>query len=120
MAFRIPSMPLSANVWRQGLSVLDPPSLVTVCNLSIGRRVLASTGIPSDLDTDTVVVTLLLPALTDVRDGVSPPGADTVEVPAGSLRYYVVKQVDDVGKGFPNEFRFAVISKLAPWPSPVP
>jgi len=84
-------------------------------------------------------LTLLVPKLTDIR----PPGlssgtnvwGDLVEVPAGSSRWYMVIQVDDVGKGFPNEHRFAYLLPLFnstmiglvqnagapnPWPVPIP
>jgi hypothetical protein len=46
-----------------------------------------------------------------------------VEVPAGSGRYYEVVQVDDAGKGFPNEHRIAGLIAtvdLGMWPVPYP
>jgi len=120
MPFRVPAFPLAINIWRAATGVTNPPDVVTVCNLTVGRRATATTGIPEDLDPDTVCLMAYLPKLSDVRDSYSAGGADIVEIPAGSLRYYTVKQVDDVGKGFVNEFRFAVVVKLAPWPSPIP
>lgn len=63
---------------------------------------------------------LITSALADVRDNVSHPAADRVEVPAGSGRLYSVEIVDDVAKGFPNEYRIAFLSKVPPWPSPIP
>lgn len=120
MAFTIPTFNLSANFWRFGNPVTNPPDVSVASNLAWGRRVTAATGIPEDMSTDTLLGVLLLPKGTDVRDGVTPGGADTAEFPAGTGRYYIVKQVDDVGKGFDNEFRFAVVSKLAPWPAPIP
>ena len=120
MAFRVPAMPLAVNIWRNATGVLNPPDLITVGNLAWGRRVTAATGIPGDPGEDTAVNYLLVTALTDIRDNISPGGPDVVELPAGTLRYYYVKQVDDVGKGFANEFRVAVIAKLTPWPAPIP
>ena len=70
---------------------------------------------------------LLLPAGTDIRDSTNysftVDKTDMVEVPAASGRIYVVEWVDDVGKGFPNEFRVAAIAKASGWglwPSPIP
>jgi hypothetical protein len=120
VAFIIPRFILPANIYRVGVPVTDPPSLVVMGNLSWGRRSTGTTGIPDDLSPDTMFGNILFPAGTDVRDNYSVPGADIIEFPAGSKRYYGVKQVDDVAKGFANEFRFAVIYKLAPWPSPIP
>jgi hypothetical protein len=120
MSYRIPTFNLTVNVWRAGTAVTDPPDLTTLGCMSIGRSTTMTTGIPEDPSVDTVTIRLFVPKLTDVRDAVSPPGADTLEVPAGTGRYYIVRQVDDVGKGFPNEFRFAAIAKLAPWPAPIP
>ena len=55
---------------------------------------------------------------------------DVVEVPSGSGRWYQVNLVDDVVKGFTNEYRIATIVKIgqnyggtAPglfWPIPMP
>ncbi len=63
---------------------------------------------------------LLFPALTDVRDYGSSSGGDGIEVPAGSGRYYSVGYVDDVAKGFPNEYRMAFVAKRILWPTPIP
>jgi hypothetical protein len=118
--FRIPAFPLVVNVWRAATPTSFSPDVVSPGNLQMGRAVVATTGIPATPSTDTQLVRLLLPALTDVRDSFSAGGPDQVEVPAGSARFYFVKQVDDVAKGFPNEFRLAVIAKVYPWPAPIP
>lgn len=120
MAYKVPAFPITCNVWRATSPVTGPPDLTLPCNLAVGRRVTAATGIPDDESPDTLLVALLLPPRSDVRDAYSPPGADIVECPAGTLRYYLVKQVDDVGRGFANEFRYAVAAKQAPWPAPIP
>ncbi len=132
MAFSVPSFPLTANVF-------SPPwpgvfRLATPCNLGMGRRVNHPTdggfgGPPSIL---TIVNTILVPALTDIRDYCNLAGQDFVEVPAGSNRFYIVQSVDDVGKGFPNEYRIVQIGKVRDgadgagtypgyfWPTPIP
>ncbi len=60
--------------------------------------------------------TILLPALTDIRDGYGAAlTPDVVECPSGSGRWYVVFGVDDFGKGFPNEHRYALVNKIGQW-----
>jgi len=67
---------------------------------------------------------LLLPALTDIRDPniTSPASSDYVEVPVGLGLYYRVTQMGDIAKGFANEHRFALLTRMAafpfPWPCP--
>lgn len=63
---------------------------------------------------------LLCPKLTDIHGQRPGFGPDNVEVPAGSGRYYRVMFVDDWAKGFPNEYRIALILAYADWPSPIP
>jgi hypothetical protein len=107
----------------------------TVCNLSTGRAsrssAFADTGFPGELGTDR---NLLLPAGTDIRDfncALAGYPYDIVEVPSGSGRWYAVGIVDDVAKGFPNEYRMAYITKISDavdsprnaglfWPTPIP
>jgi hypothetical protein len=74
---------------------------------------------------------VLFPHGTDIRDESCTPAADLLEVPTGSGRWYLVAYVDDVGKGFPNEYRMAIVWKVfgddgltffnfPPWPVPIP
>jgi hypothetical protein len=63
---------------------------------------------------------LRLPIGTDIRDPKAPAGADTCEVPRHSQRFYTVQWVDDIGFGFTNEHRFAIIQALGTWPTPFP
>jgi hypothetical protein len=64
---------------------------------------------------------LLVEKGTDIRDGSATVRGDTVECPAGTGRFYRVGYVDDVAKGFPNEYRVALLSKRGPsWPTPIP
>lgn len=102
------------------------------CNLAMGRRVqgpgvLANTGYPVP-----ACPCLLVPAGTDIRDfSQHNPALDFVEVPAGSGRWYQVQEVDDVAKGFDNEYRLCSIAKICDsldpiqfpglfWPTPMP
>lgn len=52
---------------------------------------------------------LLLPKGTDVRMNGPSTNADMVEAPKGSGLWWTVRSVFDVAKGYPNEYRLAVI-----------
>lgn len=56
---------------------------------------------------------VMFPAGTDIRPGTGfGMSADCIEVPSGSGRYYRVAALDDVAKGFTNEYRLAICSQL--------
>jgi len=123
MAFSLPAFPLMANIWRNGNATSNPPDVVSPCNLAYGKRVMTQywdwgEG-PPPVDS-AVFSCLLLPPLTDIRDGFNPSAQDTVEVPQGSGRLYQCMFVDDLGKGFANEHRFAMLKKVQFWPEPIP
>lgn len=107
MAFRIPTFNLTANVWR-GLSFvgpLPPPDLVVQANLQFAHKSKVDIADNPGL---TSLMYLLVPAGTDIRGRWQPTfQADAVEIPAGSRRFYAVIFVDDVAKGFGNEYRIA-------------
>jgi len=126
MAFSVPQFPLLCNIFSSNL--IAEPRLVDVkCNLAWGRRV-SHPSIGSALNGTDVsfpgTITLLLPKETDIRDRFNDGGQDAVECPAGSLRFYSVVYVDDIGKGFDNEHRAAVLEKrgneVGLWPTPIP
>jgi hypothetical protein len=122
MAFSLPTFNLAVNVWNDPNFPPFPPSFSTVGNLAYGRRVNA--GLAGNTGPGGTAITLLLPAGTDVRSQVQGLTAvSVVEVPAFSHRYYQVRQVDDAGKGFPNEHRVAVLlqtNDYGDWPIPMP
>jgi len=129
MAYTLPTFNLLCNVytWVAAPGPLVVPRLSPACNLQCSRRVNAADPGYFDEDLRTLSMWLLLPPLTDVRpwycyfDGSG--GQDIVECPAGSGRIYLVGGVDDVGKGFANEFRVAQLMPCAHyglWPSPIP
>lgn len=120
MSFTPPVFNLICNIWRNGNPTSNPPDVVSQCNLALGKRIgqvqsLVMTGMlyPGSM-------WLLLPAGTDIRDSISVAGGDTVEVGAGTGRFYFVVWVDDAGGGFSNEHRFAEILNLGGWPEPYP
>jgi len=92
--------------------------LTSPCNLAMGKRSArpASLTGPYPNTGEGFTASLLLPPLTDVRDGSCSNEPDIIEVPQGSGRYYVALLVDDIGKGFPNEHRFVSLYKTWPFP----
>lgn len=96
------------------------PRLSSEGNLAWGRRVnVASSGGTGAAGVPISCITLLLPPGTDIRGPQDLVSFDMVEAPAGSHRWYWVAAVDDIGKGFPNEHRAAVLFALASsWPAP--
>lgn len=120
MPYIVPAFPLIVNIWRNGNPTINPPDVVSPGNLSPGKRVMVAPILAPGLDPPQLLMEVLLPKLTDVRGWNAAAGPDTVEVPSGSGRFYSVAMVDDIGKGFTNEHRFAILRQTAPWPSPIP
>lgn len=92
------------------------------CALVWGRRVaVGSTGGTTQQGVLTQGISLLVGPRTDVRSPACIAGEDCLEVPAGTGRWYQVMMVDDIGRGWPNEHRSALLlAILATWPAPIP
>lgn len=132
MAFSPPTFNLTVAIYNVVLPATMTLRLTSPCNLAMGRRI--NWPWPrgeTALEADGYTPALLLPALTDVRDASTGQQGDIVEVPQGSGRWYQVLGVDDVAKGFPNEYRMATILKIYTdpayaalgipyWPAPIP
>ena len=134
MSFTVPQFPIECDIYTTD-ATSKSYRLTSECNLALGRREVMplSVSFPSDLASTYYgpFAQLLLPALTDIRDQ-SQGFSDLVECPSGSGRWYVVTGVDDFGKGFDNEHRVALITKIwgeagldnwdlpARWPTPMP
>lgn len=116
---KIPAMPLLANIWWGQGAVIPvglPNIALVACTLVLGDRI----PYVANLNYGCYI---LFPALTDVAAAprnLLLPNADLVECPAGSLRYYVVEFVDDVAKGFANQYRSAMVRHGPAWPAPLP
>jgi hypothetical protein len=135
MAFRPPTFNLAVKIWRTATPYAGVAAVTTTGNLSLGKRVLSLPQQFSGGNMWPEFSEVLLPKLTDVR-GIARAGAsgDLLECPAGSGRTYYVLWVEDVGKGFPNEYRVAVCVQntaytlsenfntwaAPPWPLPTP
>lgn len=115
----LPTFNLTANVYT-GANFANPPRIAITVNLTPGRRGEQPLSPAAGLAATSGAMYILLPPLLDLRGPLNAGGADGLEIPAGSGRQYQVAQVDDIGKGFPNEHRFAVIFPVGVWPTPIP
>jgi len=121
MAFSVPQFPLTCDIYNIDNSTTKTLRLSSDCNLALGRRIdWVGGGAAFDTSFAGFLANLLLPIGTDIRDQFCDPGVfgDIVEVPSGSGRWYYVNGVEDVGKGFDNEYRIALLYKIghyAPW-----
>lgn len=129
MAYRLPTFNLMCDIYSPVAfpGPLVVPRLSSECNLQFSRRVSPVAQFEVDYDFAGLAMWLLLPPGTDIRSWAcwAPTWdiGDVVEVPQGSGRIYIVQGVDDVGKGFSNEFRCASIGvtpNFGAWPSPIP
>lgn len=131
MSFTVPTFNLVCNISTGPYLSRHIRLANQACNLARGRRAAVASNIdPFELLSYTQME-LLLPALTDVRDLSCSGIEDVVECPAFSGRWYQVIGVDDVGKGFTNEYRVAILQKIYEtidpvdylglfWPTPIP
>jgi hypothetical protein len=131
MAFTVPTFNLLCDVYSgpwptKSLRISDLP-----CNLAAARPA-KSTAVENEGELwINGYMTLLVPALTDLRMLGQGVQNDILEVPAGTGRWYQLNFVDDVGKGFSNEHRMALLVQIAEpllpsqfpglfWPIPMP
>jgi hypothetical protein len=121
MGFSLPVFNLTCNVWSFGIPTSQPPRLsAVICNFCRGERESYAAPWTVNLGQQLGCMWLLVPWATDLRDTATVAGPDTVEVPAGSGRFYTIIWVDDAGYGFANAHRFAALLKLSPGPTPFP
>lgn len=121
MPFNLPTFNLDVNIWRNASGPPAAPDVTVKGNLAWGRRVSSNQGIEDPQGEP--FMTLLLPPGTDIRSSRTASGFDWVEAPAGTGRLYKTLGVDDIGKGFSNEHRAAILvatSNFGVWPSPIP
>jgi hypothetical protein len=121
MAYTIPVMVLQCNIGFNLSSGATPRLSDVACNLMRGRSIpVVRSG--TTLLSSNESMHIALPKLTDVRGPQDMGGdPDQIECPAGTGRFYNVWFVDDVGKGFPNEYRIAgVVATIGSWTPPYP
>ena len=115
-------MPLLADIWNNGnvLPPVGPPTIGNVpCALVLGDRVALFT-VNVYGPQNNVLHYILVPKLTNVWDAHNLGGPSVVCCPRLSNRFYVVVDVDDVGKGYSNEYRQLTVIKGGVWPTPIP
>jgi hypothetical protein len=118
--YSAPTYNLVANVWRAGNPTSNPPDLQIQCNLAYGERSsIPSLGVAIGTSFGGAMW-LLCPPGTDIQDFKNGAGPDTVEVAAGTGRFYTVAWVDDAAGGFQNEHRFAELVGNSGWSVPFP
>lgn len=145
MGYSLPTFNLPVRVWRSTSLVTDPPDVTTAGNLVGSRPEVVSLPAMGNMTLSQRQVTvaywgrfstILLPKLADVRPPNATDDGDVIECPSGTGRYYFVVHVDDTGKGFPNEHRYAFVVAIqtpamvgllanpcgitSPWPVPIP
>jgi len=72
---------------------------------------------------NSILTEILLPAGTDVRGNFENPSNNSdwiVILSMGIANSFRVIDVYDIGKGFTNEYRVAVVGKQQPWAVPIP
>lgn len=110
---KLPAMPLTCNVWHNGNTNPASPDISGLkCQLYVTAHLAVLAGALTSHPASCQF--LYLPKGTDVRGADTEPGPDIVQCPAGTNRWYQVTWVDDVAKGFANEFRVALIFKVFP------
>jgi hypothetical protein len=130
MSFSVPTFNLRCNIYT-GPWLTKSIRLTSDCNLAYSRRQQTMAGAFSTSVDSPLLMSLLLPAGRDVRDLSCSTVEDVIECPLGSGRWYQVAAVDDIGKGFPNEHRCAVLFAISEnrygaayigsnWPTPIP
>lgn len=126
MTHKLPTYNLPYNLWRGGSSLADPPDATGLCELVV-KPSFRQANSTATVNQSCVLRCMYVPKLTDIRPVWSPAGSDTVEIPAGSGRTYGIIDVDDVAKGFSNEFRLGQLAAVqhitggaATWPFPIP
>jgi hypothetical protein len=115
VAFRLPTFNLLCRIWRDHAPPFPPAAafIPSPCQLRPIKAALQQSSLGS------ATTLLLVPALTDIRGPQIGSNADIVEAPTGSGRFYRPLVVEDVAKGFPNEYRAATLAQ-AQWPFPTP
>lgn len=132
MAFVLPTFNLNVDVYTGPWSGKVFRAQVAG-NLAFGRRVYGQpfVDLPVGQSWQGSASILLLPPGTDVRSGLLVANPDILEIPSGTGRWYVVYVVEDIGKGFSNEHRAALVGQISAllvpsqypglaWPVPMP
>lgn len=123
MAYRPPVFNLLADVYAHTEYPSGTPRLTDVEAQWRGVGKPTSVYSATAYDYFSVPTEILLPKGTDIRsiweEATNLYDVIKLYVDGGTLPFRVF-DVYDVGKGFTNEYRVAVVVKLRPWPKPIP
>lgn len=125
MPYRLPNLNILCNIFpcntpnTPGVPLNPARALNVPCQLCHGRRVNVRVQTSTPVRNQGQAMSLLLVAGTDIRGPQDSVSFDLVEVPAGTGRWYWVNFVDDVAKGFTNEYREAgIVAVVGSWIAP--
>jgi len=121
-SFRKPTFNLTAEVYSQGDYPTNPPRLHLVpCQW---RGIAKPTGTLEQQNLALSIFTeILFDAGTDIRGQFNAPAIseDTITISALGFAWpFTVFDIYNIGKGFTNEYRVAIVYKQGLWPVPVP
>lgn len=141
MPYIVPTFNLLYNHWRVGgydpvagtwdFDTAVPRGLNQRGALRVGQRPVVEMPYLFATADVSVGILLLVPAGTDIRDNYCDQGQlDVIDCPANSGRWYAIFAVDDVAKGYLNEYRIGCLVKFGSntpwmlnagdWPAPIP
>lgn len=121
--YKLPTFNLMLNYWNSFISVIPPtipPTLTVKCQLRMSRAA-AVAGVAGSSSGPGPIMFINVPPFTPIQGGMGLGShvSTLIECPAGTGRYYRVLWVDDVAKGFNNEYRVCcVFANKAPNPIP--
>jgi hypothetical protein len=123
MAFVIPTFNLVCDVFTFPYNFAGAPRIANqICQLRAPSVQAQNLG--NGLLAITQTICLIVPKGTDIRDQYCTPinSSDAIVLPPGTGCRYQVLWVNDIGRGFPNEHRYATLAKInsGPWPTPIP
>lgn len=142
MALILPNFNLTCRVWRGGMTWNGPyptavpvgaPTLTVSCQLYIHPEITQGFWQPNQTAAANITgvsvqgppIILRVPALTDIRAFPFTFGSayttDLIECPSGTRRLYAACWVQDIHKGFTNEYRavgLAFVFFVPPYPMP--
>jgi hypothetical protein len=123
MAFRVPTMNLTCDIYTSGDFGVNPPRLTGVTCQVRGPSKITVFSSATFITNFPALQELVIPAGTDLRGTFMTPTShrDVVVISAYGAGYpFQVYDVYDVAKGFTNEYRIGMIYQFGAWTPPLP
>jgi hypothetical protein len=111
MAFRVPVFNILANLWTFHAAPYPPPGAPRIANQQCQLYHCKEQPLVSGAGLELAML-IRLPAGTDIRGPLSTTNFDVVEVPVGSGNWYLAEDVNDIARGFQNEYRVASLEPV--------